>query len=319
MYDDPRVSLVNPQRRVRQGVHPPNGVTVGPIPLSRMIERIAHGAYAEIVLSARDALETGNPKLSALIKSQLPAFLPGGVFTPTTRLTDLRQPSGILVYDWEALDLVRAGTVAEEFRDVLAGLRSCQFAFVSCRRGVKAAFRVDPPPPTPEAHKIVWHGLEAWLRENLDAAPETTDLSSQNQNRLTYASYDEDAFLNDRVRPLNLDYGVLPEAARSGRPAPEANPGRTSPEHALALEAAGCRQNPMHAFDYETPRGVCFCGAADTHNAKLIWRQGQSTPLGFCVGGWVSRPLTAEECEMMGIVPEALNLHYKAGRVWGVI
>ena len=212
-----------------------------PIALVEILEAIQAGHWEKPVAAIREALAAGDSAKAEGLKTALEGFTAAGVFAPTRKKTNLKEPTGCIIVD---VDHLASTAKAEATRDTLGNDPHVLAAFVSpSGRGVKAIFYCGTCADDAEA-KSAWRALADYLATTYSIQ---TDPSGKDVCRLCFVSHDPGAIIRTgEVRPFTARAEApKPAAPAAPKDVNSSQPARTAPDAAVIRSAvavldAGC-------------------------------------------------------------------------------
>jgi hypothetical protein len=161
--------------------------------LSDVLQPIKDGKWRAEVEECRLNVARRDKQSADRLKKKLPWFTPSGVFTPNRKASDLKQHSGLFVFDFDDLkpdDL-------PELKQRLIQSGHVRAVFISpSGTGLKVLIPGEPA-TTETSHKEEFQRLRIWIEEFI---PHHIDESGSDVSRACFVSYDPDLQENEDAK-----------------------------------------------------------------------------------------------------------------------
>jgi hypothetical protein len=198
----------------------------GDISLAKYHEMVSCGATREIVEKVRSWVGAGNSDAAADIKKKLTSVTPSAHYRDGRKREFFRGHTGIICLDYDHVGARLAELKAAVCRDP----HTLHCAVSPSGDGLKVLVAVcmpeDAPPPADWDAAVAYHAAayDAVMRHYFAELGISPDTSGRDITRLCFVSYDPEAYLNEKARPIELDASLLPAPDGPAEALPEGEP-----------------------------------------------------------------------------------------------
>jgi hypothetical protein len=168
-----------------------------PITVQEILDQIKNGQYRLQIAKLRSTSKEKYPTEYGNLKKALPAVSFSGVFSEKRKADNLKEYSGVIVFDID-------NVLRDEISGILARLRELPIIYASwiSPSGAGIKFLVITDSSAAE-HKLYFYILSVFIKDKVGVQ---VDISGSDISRLCFVSFDEDLLINENAEVVDSKF-----------------------------------------------------------------------------------------------------------------